>query len=63
MTANEEYVAEIACMDEFELLGEILLSPEYLTDDYYKEFGQALTARGKELIGKRVVHDVVSVHD
>lgn len=49
---NKEYVKKILLMNECELLDEIIANPEYLTDSYYKEFGDAIMKRYAQLRGK-----------
>jgi hypothetical protein len=39
-------------MSEHELLEYILANPEYLTDSYYRIFGDAIRGRARELIGE-----------
>ena len=43
---NAQYIKAVAKMSLRELLAEILKSPEYLTDGYYRPLGDALRKRG-----------------
>jgi hypothetical protein len=53
LTGNEKYVARIQGMSLQELLAEILENAEYLTDSYYRQFGQAMQKRGAALLQER----------
>jgi len=49
MTGNEEYIAGVEQMNEWELLTEVIESPEHLSDSYYSVFGDALRKRYETL--------------
>lgn len=52
-TPDEKYCAEIAQMTIEQLVELAVLEyPEYLTDGYYREFGTAIRARARQLIGE-----------
>lgn len=46
---DDEYKAKIAAMSRRELLDEIMDNPNYLTDNYYRDFGRAMRQRAEEL--------------
>ncbi|MEL4069572.1 hypothetical protein WKW50_05430 [Ochrobactrum sp. GPK 3] len=48
-TANERMVAKIATMKVGRLLDFVLEHPDYLTDPYYQEFGDAIHERHRAL--------------
>ena len=48
---NEAYLDMIARMDILQLFAEVMEHPEYLTDRYYKVFGDAFRRRYAELAG------------
>ncbi len=50
MTDNDIYVKEILAMNETELLDEVISSPEYLADSYYRIFGNAARKRHAQLV-------------
>lgn len=47
---DEQWKAGVARMSLPQLLEEILDHPQYLADSYYEDMGEALRARGQELI-------------
>ncbi|MCY1356465.1 hypothetical protein D9M68_761820 [compost metagenome] len=51
---NEQYIKRIAQMTESELLDEVMTSPEYITDSYFREFGDAIQSRHDELRNQRI---------
>lgn len=46
---NKEYCANVKKMTLEELFEEVMDSPQYLTDSYYRELGKALRERYSEL--------------
>ena len=46
---NDQHVKRIMVMTERELLIELLTSPEYMTDGYYRVFRDAIIKRATEL--------------
>jgi hypothetical protein len=49
--SDEVYIKQIARMNVMELLETVMAYPEYLTDSYYRKFGNAIRARYEELRG------------
>lgn len=52
-TANERMVAKIATMKVGRLLDFVLEHPDYLTDPYYQEFGDAIHERHRALAAEK----------
>jgi enoyl reductase-like protein len=53
MDTDKKYIEDIKKMTLEEVMKEILDNPEYLTDSWYREFGNALMDRGNELLEKK----------
>lgn len=51
--SDDEYKLRVARMDLTELLDEVMERPEFLTDSYYRDLGEALRARYEELRRER----------
>lgn len=49
---DEEFVAAINKVTPIEWIYIVLRNPSYLTDSYYFDFGEALYARGQDLINE-----------
>ena len=46
---DAEFIEKVSTMTESELLDQVMASPEFLTDGYYRNLGDAMNRRYKEL--------------